>query len=200
VTMNRGPRATFCPISRWVTCRSQTCSSAQEVNSASAISCCGSLPIPSSISRTPCGLTSTRRRLMRRSPLTAGASDASAVPANSCPPCLWRAALRADRARRQTASAMLRARVATVAVLLPLFIGGMFFLDQLGWAVLLLPLLLAGGREWAGLAGFGRNGSLVFCGALALSAIVLLLGQELRWNHAVLERVIFGFAVAFWFL
>lgn len=95
---------------------------------------------------------------------------------------------------------MLRARVATVAVLLPLFIGGMFFLDQLWWALLLLPLLLAGGREWAGLAGFGRNGSLVFCGALALSAIVLLLGQELRWNHAVLERVIFGFAVAFWFL
>jgi len=95
---------------------------------------------------------------------------------------------------------MLRARIATVAVLLPLFIGGMFFLDQIWWALLLLPLLLASGREWAALVGFGRIGNLAFCGMLALSALVLLLGHEFRWGSDPLEAAIFGIAVAFWFL
>ncbi len=98
------------------------------------------------------------------------------------------------------ASEMLRARVATAAVLLPLFIGGMFFLDPDWWALLLLPLLLAGAREWAALAGFGRNGSLAFCGVLALSALALLFGHEFQWDEAVLEAAIFSVAVAFWFL
>ncbi|MBX3663940.1 MAG: phosphatidate cytidylyltransferase [Burkholderiales bacterium] len=95
---------------------------------------------------------------------------------------------------------MLRARVATVAVLLPLFVGGMFFLGQIWWALLLLPLLLAGGREWAALAGFSRNGNLAYCGILAASAAVLLWGGELHRSQQALDAAIFGIAVAFWFL
>ena len=57
--------------------RIRTCSSAPAVSSASAISCCGTWPIPSSTSPTDCGRTSTRRRSRRPCSTTLHASGAS---------------------------------------------------------------------------------------------------------------------------
>ena len=93
---------------------------------------------------------------------------------------------------------MLRARIITVAVLLPLFVGGMFVLPSFWWALLLLPLLLAGGWEWAALAGFGRAGRGFFCASLLASAIAMLAVPS--GNAALLDHASFGAAVAFWLL
>ncbi len=93
---------------------------------------------------------------------------------------------------------MLRTRIVTAAILLPLFVGGLFFLSSFWWAVALLPLLLAGGWEWGALAGFGRTGQGAFCAVLAACALTMLAG--LNDHFPVLDGVVFGLAVAFWFL
>lgn len=93
---------------------------------------------------------------------------------------------------------MLRARIITVAILLPLFVGGLFLLPSFWWALLLLPLLLAGSWEWAALAGFGRAGRGIFCASVLASAIVML---AIPAGHlTVLDHASFGVAIAFWLL
>jgi phosphatidate cytidylyltransferase len=77
---------------------------------------------------------------------------------------------------------MFMTRVLTAAVLLPLFIAGLFFLPGLWWAAALFPLLLAGGWEWASLAGFSRRGHWAFCTLLLITAPALLLtGDFQQW-------------------
>lgn len=93
---------------------------------------------------------------------------------------------------------MLRTRIITVAVLLPVFLGGMFGLPPLWWGLLLLPLLLAGGWEWAALSGFGRSGKAAFCGMLALSSLPVLTG--LQGHVTVFDGPVFAAAVLFWCL
>lgn len=93
---------------------------------------------------------------------------------------------------------MLRARIITVAILLPLFVGGLFMLPPFWWALLLLPLLMAGGWEWAILAGFGRAGRGIFCALLLASAIVMLAVPP--GSSAVIGDASFAAAVAFWLL
>jgi len=93
---------------------------------------------------------------------------------------------------------MLRTRIITVAVLLPLFVGGIFLLSSFWWALLLLPLLLAGGWEWATLAGLGRSGRGIFCASLLASAIVMLAVPPA--SSAVIGHASFAAAVAFWLL
>ncbi len=93
---------------------------------------------------------------------------------------------------------MLRTRIITVAILLPIFVGGLFLLSSFWWAVLLLPLLLAGSWEWAGLAGFTRAGRTVFCFSLLAMAVALLVvldGHSTAVGHAS-----FVVSVAFWVL
>jgi len=91
---------------------------------------------------------------------------------------------------------MLRTRIITAAVLLPLFVGGLFLLPSFWWAVLLLPLLLAGSWEWAGLAGFGRAGRAAFSFSLLAMAMALLVvpdGHSTAFGYAS-----FGVSAAFW--
>lgn len=90
-------------------------------------------------------------------------------------------------------------RVLTAAVLLPLFIAGLFFLPGQWWAVTLFPLMLAGGWEWANLAGFSRSGRWAFCAVLLVTAPVLLLtGDFLQWP--VLGRAALWVSAGFWLL
>lgn len=92
---------------------------------------------------------------------------------------------------------MLLTRVITAAVLLPLFVGGLFFLPTGAWAVGLLPLLLAGAWEWGVLSGFGRAGQWAFCAAILAIALAAVLGL----HHAaffVFEQAAYGIAVMFW--
>ena len=79
--------------SRWATCRIPTCSSAPAAICASAISCCGISPTPSSTSATRCGRTSTSRRCEAaldafRRARTALRPHATAGRGEGCAPCL----------------------------------------------------------------------------------------------------------------
>lgn len=93
---------------------------------------------------------------------------------------------------------MLWIRVATAAVLLPLFIGGLFFLSSRDWALALLPLVLAGAWEWGTLAGFGRAGNFTFCAAVLLSALGIFFIPQQGSAAVAAEWVTYGISVAFW--
>ncbi len=94
---------------------------------------------------------------------------------------------------------MFRTRVITAAVLLPLFVGGMFFLPAGWWAALLLPLLLAGAWEWAALAGFGRSGQWGFCLAILVTGVPVLLGAH-YFAFTATEQAAYWVSVLFWLL
>ncbi len=94
---------------------------------------------------------------------------------------------------------MLRTRILTAAVLLPLFVGGVFFLPGIWWAALLLPLLIVGGWEWGLLSGFGRNGSGRFCVALGMTALAVFLGIH-HFGLLLVEQSVYWASVLFWVL
>lgn len=70
---------------------------------------------------------------------------------------------------------MLLTRILTVAVLLPLFAGGLFFLPAAWWGVALMPLVIAGALEWSALSGFGRAARWSFCAMLTASMVAFMM-------------------------
>lgn len=94
---------------------------------------------------------------------------------------------------------MFRTRVITVAIVLPLFVGGMFYLPGVWWAAVLLPLLLAGSWEWASLCGFKTAGRWGFCGAMLLSAPGLLLTAH-HLQMPEIHRLAYWLSAVFWLL
>lgn len=92
---------------------------------------------------------------------------------------------------------MFRTRVITAAILLPLFVGGLFFLPSGWWAAALLPLLLAGAWEWAALAGLGRSGQWGFSLAVLLTGVSVLLGAR-YFDCAAIEQAVYWLSVVFW--
>lgn len=92
---------------------------------------------------------------------------------------------------------MFRTRAITAAVLLPLFVGGMFFLPTGWWAAVLLPFLLAGAWEWAALSGFGRSGQWRFCLAVLITGVPILLGAHYA-AFAAIEQAAYWISVLFW--
>lgn len=92
---------------------------------------------------------------------------------------------------------MFRTRVITAAILLPLFVGGLFFLPTGWWAAALLPLLLAGAWEWAALAGFKRSGQRGFCLLALVTGVSVLLGAH-YFDCAAFEQAAYWVSVVFW--
>ena len=87
-------------------------------------------------------------------------------------------------------SRMLKVRIMTVVVVLPLLLAAMFLLPNAWWNIALLAPLLVAGHEWARLADFGRGAEAAFLASL-------LAGCVLLWLIAP-ERAVFAVAVAFW--
>jgi len=94
---------------------------------------------------------------------------------------------------------MLRTRVLTAAIVMPLFIGGMFFLPNTWWAIGLLPLMLAGGWEWGVIAGFKYAGRWYFCTLILCSALGLLLPVNVFQTFPV-DNVVYWISVLFWLI
>lgn len=94
---------------------------------------------------------------------------------------------------------MLRTRIITAAVLLPLLIGGMFFLPTLWWAFGLLPLLLAGTWEWGGLTGLQGAVRQGYCLAVSLTAFAVFLLVQ-YFGTPWLEQAVYWLAVMFWLI
>lgn len=98
---------------------------------------------------------------------------------------------------------MLTTRLATVGVLLPLFIGGLLWLPNRLWIAFLLPPLLIGSWEWARLAGYRRAGCGWFSGVVLLSGLGVIyssLGPGSRTSgiHVPAEAIAYGLAGLFW--
>lgn len=94
---------------------------------------------------------------------------------------------------------MLLTRVLTAAVLLPLFVAGLFFLPGQWWAVGLLPLVLASGWEWANLSGFSPKGRWMFCTVLLFTTLLLLFADGFM-HLPLAERAIFLVSAVFWLI
>lgn len=97
---------------------------------------------------------------------------------------------------------MFPARLATAIVLLAACISALLFLPNLWWSALLMPVMLAAGWEWGGLAGLQRAARWTFAGFLLASAVgAWLLMANLpatAGRYSVPEALIFGAAGVFW--
>ncbi len=94
---------------------------------------------------------------------------------------------------------MLKARILTVLVLLPLLLSALFFLPDRYWALLMLFVLLIGASEWARMASFSAVRSslfLVLTGGfgLALLFIFNIDSASGTWVNLTL----YGFSLVFW--
>lgn len=97
---------------------------------------------------------------------------------------------------------MLKARILTVLIILPLFLAGLFYLQDIFWAVLILSLVVVGSREWSYLAKFSVKNTVVFM------VLTTLLGGELLFllGYAAKEDTytpifiwIYVLSTIFWF-
>lgn len=70
---------------------------------------------------------------------------------------------------------MLKQRLLTVAVILPLFLALLFLAPTAVWGAALVIAITAAAVEWARLAGWPAGGRAAFAGGIAVSCAVLLL-------------------------
>jgi len=88
---------------------------------------------------------------------------------------------------------MLKTRVLTVLLLLPLFLAALFLLPDIGWALLMLGVVLIGAHEWSKISAFsGFQGWLYVL--LTLIIGMALLPESSRSANLVL----YGMAFLFW--
>lgn len=57
---------------------------------------------------------------------------------------------------------MLKARIVTVIIILPLFLSALFYLQDVFWAIVLLALTVIGSREWSRIAGLSVRNTILF--------------------------------------
>lgn len=98
---------------------------------------------------------------------------------------------------------MLKLRILSVAVVLPLFLAAMFLLPNSWWSIGLLAPLLVAGHEWARLAGFGRSTEGMFLAALVAGCALLWImaipaGARPAPAPAFSDRTIYALGTAFW--
>ncbi len=85
---------------------------------------------------------------------------------------------------------MLLKRILTVAVLLPLFLAGLFLLPPAGWALALLLMLGAGAAEWARLSGLSGRGAWIYT--------LLMLTAAVIWVMIAAQRPLLPLAQVLW--
>lgn len=99
---------------------------------------------------------------------------------------------------------MLKTRIVTAAVLIPLTLAALFGLGPRAWGALTLALMLIAATEWANLAGYGRPASLLFIGGtLGLGCALLFapgsgFAAQGGWPARV-PLCACGAAAVFWF-
>ena len=77
---------------------------------------------------------------------------------------------------------MLKTRILTAAIVLPLFLAALFYSSANFWAVLLLVLAVTGAWEWGKLAKFPVADSIIYLGLTALlgGGLLMVLGEASR--------------------
>lgn len=94
---------------------------------------------------------------------------------------------------------MLKTRIYTVLVLLPLFIAALFYLPVAAWALFLTPLMLIGAWEWGALAGWRSEGRIVYVIAIAAGGVLLWqFGYHEDHGSRWVSPAVFGTGLLFW--
>jgi phosphatidate cytidylyltransferase len=100
---------------------------------------------------------------------------------------------------------MLKTRIVTAGVLLPLTLGALFWLGARDWGLVTLAVVVIAASEWANLAGYRRPAWLLFvAGTLAIAGLLLFapasgFGSEGGWPAAI-PLFVCGTATLFWLL
>jgi phosphatidate cytidylyltransferase len=96
---------------------------------------------------------------------------------------------------------MLRQRILTAAVLLPLALAALFLLPSLAWSGLTAAVMVIGGWEWGRLAGWNSRGRALFATLVGGSCVAVLAVLESSLPGVTKARietaVLFG-AMIFW--
>jgi len=96
---------------------------------------------------------------------------------------------------------MLRQRLLTVAVVLPLLLACIFLLPNIAWGLLMtVPMTLAA-IEWSNLAGYGRATRALFVGTVLTTCLLLIAVAASRRFPALemnLATTLFVLALLFW--
>lgn len=98
---------------------------------------------------------------------------------------------------------MLKQRLLTVAVILPLFLAMLFLAPNSVWGAVLVIVITAGAFEWARLAGFSPGGRTVFSTVVGTCCAAMLLLSVVMPQSLFDLRVLFPIcllAVFFWVL
>ena len=99
---------------------------------------------------------------------------------------------------------MLKQRLLTAAVLMPLLLAAMFLLPGLGWQLVLVVPVLVAAHEWARLAAFGRGTEAIFLCllvvAVGLAGWVARAPVSQQAPGIAPAHVVFGFCIAFWLI
>lgn len=100
-------------------------------------------------------------------------------------------------------AAMLRTRILTAVVLIPLVLAALFALPPRGWGAASLAAIAIGAAEWANLVGYGKRARFAFVAGTAGVGIALLFvpaaGFVRGWPDGVVVAVC-GAAMLFWLL
>ena len=94
---------------------------------------------------------------------------------------------------------MLKTRIITALVLLLVFLLALFLLPPLGWAVLVIGLVLQGTAEWARLAGLSAMWGRVYWGLTLLLMLGMLL-LEYVTEPVWWRLIIYGLAALLWLI
>lgn len=96
---------------------------------------------------------------------------------------------------------MLKTRILTAAIVLPLFLAALFYSSANFWALLLLALTVTGAWEWARLAKFAVADSIIYLGLTALlgGGLLMVLGEAARiYPHTAVLLWIYAASLVFW--
>jgi phosphatidate cytidylyltransferase len=96
---------------------------------------------------------------------------------------------------------MLKQRLLTVAVVLPLLLACIFLLPNTGWALLMSVPTTLGALEWARLAGYGRGARALFIAVVVASCLLLIVlaaAPRLLALAMNLATALFMLALLFW--
>lgn len=96
---------------------------------------------------------------------------------------------------------MLKARILTAIVVLPLFLSALFYLQDIFWAAFLLALTVIGSREWSRLSQFSVKDTILFMLLTTLvgGELLFLLSESIKVNVYSLDFMwIYILSVVFW--
>ncbi|SFP75244.1 phosphatidate cytidylyltransferase [Nitrosomonas cryotolerans] len=96
---------------------------------------------------------------------------------------------------------MLKVRILTVIIILPLFLAAIFYLPAIFWAALLLVLVVVGSQEWSRLAKLSVRNTILFMVLTTLlgGELLFLLSEAVRVNPYTSEFIwLYALSSVFW--